>query len=101
MSEIEFPLGEVLAMQKRFVELYRSVGLLSLNDNYIHVKGVILAQLCDIKTWVISVDSNSSFPVSCRALVNGVEFCAVCTKEEAKTLGLVLTADQLATLGEE
>ena len=86
----EFPLEEVLAMQKRFVELYRTTGLLSVNDNYVHVTDHALAELSDPSTWNIKVVRNPGFdtPYHVHTWIQGTEFVAVLNEKEMAEYGL-------------
>jgi len=98
MAEKNFPLDEILAMQKRFTTLYRTTGLISICDSYIHVKVGTLAQLSNTETWAITISLKMTYPIQCVAVIEGTEFHSVCTREEVEKVGLVLTAEQLAIL---
>ena len=98
MAEKNFPLDEILAMQKRFTTLYRTTGLISICDSYIHVRVGTLAQLSNTETWAITISLKMTYPIQCVAVIEGTEFHSVCTREEVEKVGLVLTAEQLAIL---
>ena len=100
MTESEFPLDEILAMQKRFTTLYRTTGLISICSNYIQVRLYALMQLCDQETWTTDISLKMMYPVRYSATIEGVKFCSVCTRKEAEEVGLVLTAAQLILLDE-
>ena len=97
----EFPLDEVLAVQKAFARIYNATGLLSISSHYIHVQRDTLAELSSTESWVIEVDPDTMYPVRCFTTIKGIEFRAVCTADEAKELGLELSPEQLETLAGE
>ena len=100
MTENKFPLGEILRMQYRFATLYSTTGLISICDDYIHVKVDTLARLSPTETWTVTISLKMTFPIQCVAMIEGIEFHSVCTRKEAEEVGLVLTAAQLILLDE-
>ena len=86
----EFPLDEVLRIQREFAKLYRSTGLLNVADNYVQVNDRALAELADPAIWDIRVvlhqEKTTFYHAHIR--VKGVEFLAVLDEKELAEYGL-------------
>ena len=86
----EFPLDEVLDMQKQFAILYRTTGMIGISDNYVQVTTATLAGLADPTTWDIYTHIWKQEAASLHASVEirGIPFTAVLHEGEMTEYGL-------------
>ena len=85
----EFPLEQVIEMQREFAVLYHTTGLLDMADSYIQVNHECLTELSDPADWALSPGHDAE-EIEALIFISGSKFIALMDPDEAEALGLTL-----------
>ena len=81
----------VIEMQREFSQMYHETGLTALESDYVQVNPECLAELADPATWnVMAKHADSVFAAEAKITIDGVDFIAVMSHEEAERFGVTV-----------